>query len=125
MTKNSLPLVLTISIILSGCVKQPVDTPSPPTINDQVSQKKSVPCLDQVAFGFPMALVPQVGNSFRCVESNGIGYALEINPRSKTPMWVAEHLVANKLKKTGRLRLIIDSTLLLSISLISDSSGMF
>ncbi len=97
-------LALALSFALAGCVQTPTATPTPDAVKAALDSGSSMPCLNQVAFGFPMAVVPQVGNSFECVENKGFGFALLINPRSKTPMWVAEHLTKENLAKSFSLK---------------------
>lgn len=73
--------------VLGGCQqKQPNPVPTQIT--------KSTPCAGLVAGGFPQYATPQVNDWFVCHE----GYASEYNPRSKTPVWVVEHLTAANLK---------------------------
>lgn len=59
------------------------------------------PCADLAGLGFPEFHPKQAGTQFICHE----GYALEYNPRSKTPMWVVEHLTRDNLDQKNATRL--------------------
>lgn len=91
--KINLSLLLMVSLLLASCnVQHPI--PVPTVLNART------PCINLVKLGFPTYSTPQQNDWFICHD----GYALEYNPRSKTPMWVAEHLTADNLKNKIAVR---------------------
>jgi endonuclease G len=80
------PVFLVLLFGLAGCPHH-----EPPPVPVEVTEK--TPCAGLVTAGFPLYAMPQAADAFVCHE----GYALEYNPRSKTPVWVVEHLTRENL----------------------------
>ena len=90
---NTFLFILSSCFFLVACQgKRP--TPVPRVVNHQTA------CSDKVVGGFPLYPTPQANDWFICHE----GYALEYNSRSRTPVWVAEHLTADNLRTKNAVR---------------------
>lgn len=90
--------LIVASIMLVGCDK--VDdipaVPTPPAVvinNGQV--EKGGACAKLAPWGYPQYNPKQDANQFVCHD----GYAFEYNPRSKTSMWVVQHITSDNLNK--------------------------
>lgn len=91
---SPLRLLLWSSLLFLSACQHHSPTPVPAAVD------ASTPCSALVAGGFPLYPVPQEGDDFVC----HTGYALEYNPRSKTPVWVVEHLTREALSSREALR---------------------
>lgn len=97
MNKKTALLAMFVSVLfLNGCddstdrvaVPQKVNTTAQGADND-------TPCGEFAPWGFPKFNPPQLRTFFLC--HDGGSSAIEFNGKSRTPMWVAEHLVGSSL----------------------------
>lgn len=95
--KVKLSALVVISTVLTGCDKvddiPAVPTPSAVVINNGQIEKGGE-CAKLSPWGYPQYNPRQDANQFVCHD----GYAFEFNPRSRTSMWVAQHITAENLK---------------------------
>lgn len=87
-------LAVFLSLFLVSCDSGSNDErkPVPKKVTEQ-KVEKGQECAHLSPWGFPQFNPPQANTRFLCHS----GYALEFNPRSKTPMWVVEHLTRQNL----------------------------
>lgn len=94
--KIKLSALVVMSTILSGCDRvddiPAVPTPSAVVINNGQIEKGG-PCAKLAPWGYPQYNPKQDANQFVCHD----GYAFEFNPRSRTSMWVVQHITAANL----------------------------
>lgn len=88
-----------LSLLLTGCDNKVDDIKAVPTPTSVVINngeiKSGGPCAPLAPWGYPQYNPRQDANQFVCHDA----YAVEYNPRSKTSMWVVQHITADNLNK--------------------------
>lgn len=97
MNKIALLSIFITPLFLVGCDDSTDRVPVPQKVSysAQDGADNNTPCGEFAPWGFPQFNPPQLRTFFLC--HDGGGKATEFNAKSRTPMWVAEHLVGKAL----------------------------